>query len=56
MKGHRNMKTKSIIDMKKALQEKEMMQKQFIREHGHSSSVLTLLIEYLKRELEKRVL
>ena len=44
---------KSIVDNKKALQEKETMQKHFIREHGYGSSVLELLIEHFKEELEK---
>lgn len=37
---------KSPVNFKQALNEKQIMQKQFIRSHGFSSSVLTLLIEY----------
>lgn len=47
------MKNKPVIDMEKALQEKETMQKHFIREHGYESSVLILLIEYFKEQLKK---
>ena len=45
---------KPIIDMKKALQEKEVMQKHFIREHGYRSSVFDILIEHFKGELKKK--
>lgn len=47
------MKTKPVIDMEKALQEKETMQKHFVREHGYKSSVLVLLIEHFKEQLKK---
>lgn len=47
------MKGEPVIDMEKALQEKETMQKHFVREHGYESSVLILLIEYFKEQLEK---
>lgn len=47
------MKNKSGMDMEKALQEKETMQKHFTGEHGYKSSVFELLIEHFKGELEK---
>lgn len=47
------MKNKPIIDVEKALHEKEVMQKHFVREHGYKSSVLILLIEYFKEQLKK---
>lgn len=47
------MKTKPVTDMKKALHEKETMQKHFVREHGHKSDVLDILIEHFKEQLEK---
>ena len=42
------MKKKQIIDVDRALSEKKAMQKTFFREHGHSSSVLALLITYFE--------
>ena len=47
------MKNKPIIDVEKALQEKETMQKHFIREHGYESSVLVLLIEHFREQLKR---
>ena len=53
--GRNNMKhkTKPVLDIKKALQEKETMQKHFVREHGYESSVFVLLIEHFKEQLER---
>ena len=48
------MKTKPIIDIEKALQEKEIMQKHFIRENGYKSSIFELLINHFKDELKKK--
>ena len=47
------MKTKPVIDMEKALQEKETMQKHFVREHGYNSSVFEILINHFKEQLKK---
>ena len=47
------MKNKPVIDVKKALQEKETMQKHFVREHGYESSVLILLINHFKEQLKR---
>lgn len=47
------MKNKPVIDIEKVLQEKETMQKHFVREHGCECSVLILLIEHFKEQLEK---
>ena len=46
-------KSEPILDMEKALHEKETMQKNFIRNHGCESYVLGLIIEYFKEQLEK---
>jgi hypothetical protein len=43
-----------IVDMEKALAEKEQMQKIFVREHDYPSSVLTLLIAYFKGQIRKK--
>ena len=48
------MKIEPVIDMEKALQEKETMQKHFVREHGYRSSIFDLLIEHFKDGLKKR--
>ena len=45
-------KTKQIVDVEKALSEKQAMQKAFFREHGYCSSVLTLLIAYFEETLK----
>ena len=47
------MKIEPVIDMKKALHEKETMQKHFIRENGYKSDVLNILIEHFKEQVEK---
>lgn len=47
------MKNNSVTDIEKALQEKETMQKHFVREHGYESSILVLLIEHFKEQLKK---
>ena len=47
------MKTRQIVDIEKALAEKKMMQKVFVRDYGYESSVLALLIEHFIGELEK---
>ena len=47
------MKNIETINIEKALSEKRAMQKNFIREHGYPSSVLTLVIAYFE-ELGKR--
>lgn len=49
------MKNKQITDMEKALEEKEQMQKIFVREHGYPSSVLTLVIEHYSEENDKKI-
>lgn len=49
----KDMKNNSVIDIEKALQEKQTMQKHFVRENGYKSSVLTLLIEHFKEQLKK---
>ena len=46
-------KSKQIVDVEKALEEKKTMQKVFAREHGYSSSVLALLITYFEEAKEK---
>ena len=48
------MKTEPVIDIEKALQEKEVMQKHFIREYGYTSSVFELLINHFKEQLKKQ--
>ena len=48
------MKNKPVIDVEKALQEKEIMQKHFVREHGFRSSIIDLLIEHFKEQLKKQ--
>ena len=48
------MKNESVIDIEKALQEKETMQKHFVREHGYESSVFVLLIKHFKEQLKKK--
>ena len=48
------MKNESVIDNEKALQEKEVMQKQFVRKNGYKSDVLILLIEHFKEQLKKK--
>ena len=48
------MKTKPIIDIERALEEKKTMQKVFIRDNGYPSSVLSLLIEYFRERQKKR--
>ena len=40
------MEKKPIIDVERALAEKEQQQKIFVREHGYPSSVLTLVIAH----------
>jgi len=47
------MRTKEVIDVEKALQEKETMQKHFVREHGYESGILSILIEHFRGQLEK---
>ena len=47
------MKNKHIIDMEKALEEKDQMQKIFVREQGYPSSVLTLVIKHYSGESNK---
>ena len=54
MKTKQNGKTKGVIDNEKALEEKKIMQKQFVREHSYSSHVLDLLIEHFEGEIEKQ--
>ena len=46
-------KTKQIVDVEKALEEKKTMPKTFTREHGYSSSVSALLIAYFEEIKEK---
>lgn len=49
-------KIEGVIDVEKALEEKKVMQKQFVREHNYRSHVLDLMIEHfeeMKRRLEK---
>ena len=48
------MKGEPVIDMEKALQEKEIMQKHFVREHGFRSSIIELLITHFKEQLKKQ--
>ena len=48
------MKTKQIVNVGKALTEKEHMQKTFICDNGHPSSVLALLIVYFEGEKGKK--
>ena len=48
-----NKKIGNVVDNKKALEEKEIMQKQFMREHDYRSNVLDLLIEHFKEEVRK---
>jgi hypothetical protein len=47
------MKTKPVIDVEKALSEKEQMQKIFVREHGYPSPVSALVIKYFKERKGK---
>lgn len=47
------MKDRPVIDMEKALQEKEIMQKHFVREHGFRSSIIELLITHFKDKLKE---
>ena len=47
------MKEEEIINVERALEEKKAMQKIFILEHSHPSSVLTLLITYLEERKGK---
>ena len=42
------MNKEEIIDTEKALEEKKAMQKIFVREHGYSCPVLTLVIAWLE--------
>ena len=49
----KNKKIGNVVDNEKALEEKEIMQKQFIRENGYRSDVLDLLIEHFKEEVRK---
>ena len=53
--GKNEMGNKQIVDMEKALEEKEQMQKVFVREHGYPSSVLTLVIEHYSGESDKKL-
>ena len=48
------MKNEPVIDMERALREKEIMQERFVRKHGYESSILVLLINHFKGELKKR--
>ena len=47
------MKEEQIINVGEALEEKKAMQKIFILEHSHPSSVLTLLITYFEERKGK---
>ena len=47
------MKNKPIIDVEKALQEKETMQKHFVRKHEYKCPILILLIEHFRGQLKK---
>ena len=53
MKTRQKKKVEGIIDNEKALEEKKVMQKQFVREHSYRSHVLDLLIEHFEEMLEK---
>lgn len=46
-------KDKLEIDFKKVLEEKEIMQKQFVKKHGRKSYVLEILIKHFKEQLKK---
>ena len=48
------MTNEPVVDIEKALQEKETMQERFIRENGYKSSIFELLINHFKGELKKR--
>ena len=43
-------KNEPVIDYKKAIHEKETMQKHYVRKNGCKSYVLSLVIEYLKKQ------
>ena len=51
MKSKQKEKTEGVIDNEKALEEKEIMQKQFVREHGYRSHVLDILIEHFEERI-----
>ena len=53
MKAKQNGKTESVIDNEKALEEKKIMQKQFVRGYGYPSYTLDLLIEHFEEEIRK---
>ena len=48
------MKNIQPINIEKALSEKRAMQKNFIREHGDPSSVLTLVIAYFEERKKRK--